>query len=172
MEQNLIAQVQYGDQDAFELLISPYVQPIFNYIAFRVPDAADANDILQETMLSIWQSIKSFQHDSSFKTWAFTIARRRLADFYRNKKVDNVPLDDNLRAEDGLPDSITRMDISAALSKLSDDESELVHLIFHSQLSYKEVSELLNIPVGTIKSRMSGIKSKLKKLIGGGYNGL
>jgi len=168
-EQHLIKQTQNGDRDAFERLVEPYVKALFNYISFRVNDVSDANDIIQETMLSIWQSIRSYEYGASFKTWAFSIARRRLADFYRkNKKHDFLPLTDFENvfiAKDSLNESIDRMDIDNALLHLNSNENELVYLIFQAQLSYQEISAVLGIPVGTIKSRMSNIKSKLKTLL-------
>ena len=166
-EANLIQRTIRGDRDAFELLIAPYSKALGGYIAYRARNQSDANDILQETMFSVWRSIGSYKSESTFKTWTFTIARRRLADFYR-KDENNLPLSelqDVLPAEDELNKTITRMDVKSALAKLNDKENELVHLVFHAGLSYAEVSEVLNIPAGTVKSRMSGIKGKLKPLI-------
>ena len=170
-EQRLIAQTQNGDRDAFEHLVEPYVKALFNYVMFRVNNVSDANDIIQETMFSIWQSIGSYEHGASFKTWAFSIARRRLADFYRkNKKHNSLPLTDfeNIFPEkDPHNESIDRMDIDKALSHLNNNENELVYLIFQAGLSYQEISVVMGIPVGTVKSRMASIKSKLRILLSG-----
>jgi RNA polymerase sigma-70 factor (ECF subfamily) len=167
----LIERIKNGDRNAFEALVGPYGKALGSYIAYRVKNGADADDIIQETMLSIWQSVASFDGRSSFKTWLFGIAKRRLADFYRkNGKNDVLPLTDfenALTAKDHLSESIERMDIDMALANLNDGENELVYLVFQAQLSYKEISELLGIPEGTVKSRMSNIKAKLKKLLGG-----
>jgi len=169
-EQRLIERIKNGDRNAFELLIDPYSKALCNYILFRVKNDADANDIVQETMLSIWRSIASYDYQSSFKTWAFSIARRRLADCYRaNNKNDTLPLTDFenvFTAKDNLNESIERMDIEQALSNLNNKDNELVYLVFQAQLSYQEISALLDIPVGTVKSRMSNIKTKLKTLLG------
>ena len=169
-EANLIQRTIQGDRDAFEQLITPYAKALGGYIAYRAKNQSDANDILQETMFSVWRSIGSYKSESTFKTWAFTIARRRLADFYR-KDESNLPLSefqDVLPAEDDFGKSITRMDVRTALATLSDKENELVHLVFHAGLSYAEISEVMDIPAGTVKSRMSGIKAKLKPLIAKG----
>ena len=166
-EGHLIQQTTQGDRDAFDLLIGPYVKALGGYIAYRAKNLSDANDILQETMLSVWRGIGSYKGESSFKTWAFTIARRRLADFYR-KSENNLPLmelGEILPAEDAIESSLTRMDVKSALKKLSDTENELVYLVFHAGLRFAEISEALGIPVGTVKSRMSKIKTKLKPLI-------
>ena len=168
-EQQLIRRVIKGDLGAFERLMHPHYKALANYIMYRVKSEADAKDIIQDTMLAIWQNIASFASQSSFKTWAYTIARRRLADFYRRGgKHDTSPLADyenKLTAKDDLAESEERMDILSAMHGLSDKENELVHLVFQAQLSYQEISEVLSVPVGTVKSRMSAIKGKLKPLL-------
>ena len=170
-EQRLIERIKNGDRNAFELLIDPYSKAFCNYILFRVKNDADANDIIQETMLSVWRSIASYDYRSSFKTWVFGIARRKLADFYRaNGKNDELPLTDFenvFTVKDNLNESIELMDIEQALSNLNTKDNELVYLVFQAQLSYQEISALLDIPVGTVKSRMSNIKTKLKALLNG-----
>ena len=169
-EQHLIERTKKGDRNAFELLVNPYAQALCNYILFRVKNDADANDIAQETMLSIWQSIATYEYQSSFKTWAFSIAKRRLADFYRkNSRNETLPLTDFenvFTAKDNINETIERMDVEKALENLNSKDNELLYLVFRAQLSYQEVSEVLDIPIGTVKSRMSSIKTKLKALLG------
>ena len=168
-ERQLIEQVIKGSASAFEQLMHPYAKALANYIMYRVSSEANAKDIIQDTMLSIWQNIASFSHQSSFKTWAYTIARRRLTDFYRaGTKHETSSIADytgTLTAKDCLNESEERLDVRQAVQSLSDKESELIHLIFHAQLSYQEISEIMNIPIGTIKSRMSAIKGKLRPLL-------
>jgi len=160
----LIERVKKGDRDSFEQLINQYSKNLCNYIKFRVKNDADVNDILQDAMLSIWQSIATYEYGSSFKTWIFSITRRRIADFYRSRH-DVLPLADYEESFEINDEIEERIDIDRALSRLSDKDNELLHLIFQAQLSYHEISELIGIPVGTIKSRMSGIKAKLKKML-------
>ena len=168
-EKRLVERTKKGDRSAFELLINPYSKALCNYISFRAKNDADANDIVQEAILSIWQSITTYEYQSSFKTWAFSIARRRLADFYRkNSRNESLPLTDFenvFTAKDNLDDNLERMDVEQALSKLNSQDNELVYLVFQAQLSYQEISAMLNIPVGTVKSRMSSIKTKLKTIL-------
>ena len=165
----LIKQARNGDRAAFDCLIAPYVKPLFSYISSRVNNYADANDIIQECMLSIWQSMGSYGYQSSFKTWVYSIARRRIADFYRkSSKHISVPLsniENDFAARDSLNERIESIDIDNALSCLDSADNELVYLVFRAQLSYQEVSAVLGIPVGTVKSRMSRIKAKLKLVL-------
>ena len=168
-EQRLIERTKKGDKDAFELLVNLYIQALYKYLLFHVKSSTDANDIAQETMLSIWQSIVTYEYRSSFKTWMFSIAKRRLADYYRkNSRNEILPLTDFenvVTIENNLDDSIESMDVEQALTKLNSEDNELVFLVFQAQFSYQEISELLDIPIGTVKSRMSSIKAKLKNLL-------
>jgi RNA polymerase sigma-70 factor (ECF subfamily) len=169
-ERQLIERVKTGDRGAFEALVEPYAKALCNFIASRTGSNANAQDTIQETMLSIWQSVASYAYQCSFKTWAFNIARRRLADFYRkNAGSEMAPITDYecLIGKDAISVSVERMDIERALTHLSDMENELVRLVFQAQLSYPEIAALLDIPVGTVKSRMFTIKNKLRALLSG-----
>lgn len=144
-----------------------YLGIIYNYISAHVSGAEDVKDIVQETMLSIWQSLKGFEKRSSFKTWCLSITKRRIADCYKKAyKNPSMPLCEaeavvSARSElDCINDKLT---VGEAKAVLDEKEKEIVFLVFNAQLSYAEVSKIMDIPVGTIKSRMSAIKAKLKR---------
>lgn len=158
------------DERRFERLCRPQLDALYGYIASRVSEN-DAEDILQETLLSAWRSFSGFDGRSSVKTWLISIARRRICDFYRLRELPEYGLDgiEIASGADLESDTAERLDASAALRYLSPAERELVTLVFDSGLSYAEVSEVLLIPVGTVKSRMSSIRAKLKTILGEGY---
>ena len=148
---------------------------IYSYISSHVDTAEDIKDILQETMLSVWNGLKSFDSRSSFKTWVIGITRRRIADHYRKRYRDAADrlseFEDILSSEDDYERINNRNDIKAALAVLDKTEREIVFLAFNVQLTYSEISEIMGIPAGTVKSRMSAIKAKLRKQLDkeGGY---
>ncbi len=167
-ESDLIAKAQSGDKKAFELLISPYLKIIYNYICIHVKSSEDIQDIIQETMLSAWSNLKLFANNSSFKTWIIGIARRKIYDYYRHKyKASAISIYDE---EDGQPAAdesdmlIEAIDVNNLVMNLSSTEQELVFLVFNAQMTYQEISEIAGIPVGTVKSRMHAVRSKLRKL--------
>jgi RNA polymerase sigma-70 factor (ECF subfamily) len=173
----LISKARSGNNEAFEKLLNIYLKIIYNYISSHVSNSEDKKDIVQDTMLSVWKAIKSFDGISSFKTWVLGITRRKIADYYRliyrGSPVSLNECEDLLIADDEYCRVIDKTVINEALSVLNSSEREMVFLIFNAQLSYPEISQITDIPVGTIKSRMSVIKSKLKnKLKEGDYNGL
>ena len=182
-DETLLESAAKGSQRAFEALMDRYMRVVYSYIALRA-SSADAADILQETMLAVWQGISGFDRRSSLKTWLLAVARRKLCDFYRARQSAR-----ELSMSEAFPDScgeefyidsgedmatgITeRLDAAAAIKSLDAGERELIYLIFEAGLTYAEVSEATGIPVGTIKSRMSALRAKLRGLLGEDYNEL
>ncbi len=171
----------------FERLCLPELRAVYSYIASRV-DPDDAEDVLQETLLSAWKSIGSFDRRSSVRTWLISVARRRICDFYRSRPVIRNGVDGGMISEaprgsgeeaydvdSGISlekDSAERLDVSDALASLDESERELVTLVFDSGLSYEEAAGIVGIPVGTVKSRMFSIRKKLRSKLGEGYNEL
>ncbi|MDD4124163.1 MAG: sigma-70 family RNA polymerase sigma factor [Eubacteriales bacterium] len=156
-------------------MMRDYVKILYNYVYTRVPDSGDIEDIIQETMLAAWKSIGTYNASSSFKTWLIGIANNKINDYYRHRYRNRT---ETLEGQGEITDgydftehTAVKNDVKQALSVLDDDEKHLVHLIFNVRLSYSEISEITGIPTGTIKSRMSAIKEKLKKRLGEGYYG-
>lgn len=176
-EEPLIKEAVAGDRNAFEELMLPYMKILYNFILFRTSDKDACGDIVQETMLSVWQDIKSFSFRSSVKTWILGIASNKISDHYRKTyRVQTEDIDEYQEIQDvrtPVDDMIVHNDIRSAVSKLKNEEKLLIYLIFYAQLSYSEASEIMHIPTGTVKSRMSAIKNKLKSELGEEYyNGM
>ncbi len=169
-EEALIQKAANGDRDAFERLFEgERLEAVYAYICSRVRDAHKAKDILSDTMLAIWQGLHSFSGDARFTTWCIGIARHKLADYYRRgysedknaRSLDEARL---VAAEDeGYEQVDARLTANALLNALSAKERELVELVFNAQMSYQEAADELDILVGTVKSRMSAIRAKLRK---------
>lgn len=168
---DLIKKAKIGNQKAFEQLMNVYMKSIYNYILTRVSIKEDVKDVLQDVMLGAYQSLKGFKENSSIKTWLYGITRRKIADYYRLKYTKDsltTPIlvnEDYSSDDDEYEKVINKVSIHYALEKLSIDEKELIHLIFIEQLSYREIEEITEIPIGTIKSRVHSIKEKLKYLL-------
>lgn len=182
-DETLLESAAKGSQRAFEALMDRYMRVVYSYIAMRA-SSADAADILQETMLAVWQGISGFDRRSSLKTWLLAVARRKLCDFYRARQSarelsmseafpDSCGEEFDIDSGEDMAAGITeRLDAAAAIKSLDAGERELIYLIFEAGLTYAEVSEATGIPVGTIKSRMSALRAKLRGLLGEDYNEL
>mgnify|MGYP001022562422 CR=1 FL=1 len=179
-QNKLISKAVQGDNIAFEELMYPFMKIIYNYILVHVTNHEDAEDILQDTMLGAWNSLKSYNHSSTLKTWMIGITRKKIADYYRkiysNKQFEFVDIsqlneDTNLNTQinnqtgnfiDSLIDSI---DVKNAVNILNPNDKDLLYLVFNAQLTYSEIHNITNTPIGTIKSRMHAIKIKLRPLL-------
>lgn len=145
--------------------MSAHLKLLYNYLSLHVGSGEDVKDLVQETMLSVWNGIRTFDGRSAFQTWVLGIARRKIADYYRSAvRRATVPLadyEDTLAAEDEFDRIHSKLTVERALAVLTKAEKEIVFLVFGAGRSYAEISEVTGIPVGTIKSRMAGIKAKL-----------
>jgi len=178
--ENLIDKARSGDNIAFEKLMDNYIKVIYNYILVHINLQENTKDILQESMLSIWNGLMGFDNKSNFKTWIIGITRRKIADYYRkfykNKEEqayanDIFKYDEGMYLEKDIEQLADKIVIQNAISTLSVVEKELVYLVFNVQLSYKQIEQITGILNGTIKSKMFSIKAKLRKQLeqGGKY---
>lgn len=171
----LIRKAAAGDSDTFETLMQNYLRILYNFILLRVSSKEDTDDIVQDVMLSVWLNLPSYNYDSSFKTWVLGIANHKINDFFRIKyRKNEEDIDDHidsLSEDDFAGDSEEKLDLRSAVSELKQSEKELLFMIFNAQLSYSDISYITGVPVGTIKSRMSAVKEKLKEKLGEAYYG-
>lgn len=178
-EKKLLNEAKCGNVKAFESLMSQYIKILYNYILSKISNMEDVNDVLQESMLAIWQGLKGFKEDSSFKTWTIGITRRKIADFYRKYYNQNhfettcfLEIENHISTRDEISNAIDKADIDKSISILSERDKELLFLIFNAQLTYGEIEEITGISKGTIKSRVYTLKKKLRPLLseGGSIN--
>lgn len=141
---------------------------LYHFIRVHVREA-DVQDILQETLLSIWKGLPAFLGDANFKTWCISIARRRIADHFRRlyrrggEEADLWSLREALAQESGEDGLLTGLWVQEALQTLKPSERELVFLLYQAGLSCKDAATLTGMPEGTVKSKMHAIRNKLRK---------
>ncbi len=168
-ESELINKALRGNEKAFEQLMNHYLENLYSYISFKINNTEDVKDIIQEVMLSVYNNLYQYNQKSSFKTWLFSIVRRKIADFYREKYAKenlNVPIEGNENIIEN--ESLSKMEqlsIMDVINGLPDDDKELINLFFIQQFSYKEISLLSGFPIGTVKSKIHYIKEKLKPML-------
>jgi RNA polymerase sigma-70 factor (ECF subfamily) len=171
-DENLMGRFQAdGDQDAFAMLVHRYEHELFGYLRRYLHDAALAEDVFQATFLRVHLKRASFETGRSFRPWLYTIAtnlaidarrrgrRHRMATLdARGADDDRLALLDTLASRDDTPAASEAAEseawVRAAVEDLSTAQRQLVQLIYHQGLKYREVAGLLGIPLGTVKSRM------------------
>ncbi|MCS7173155.1 MAG: sigma-70 family RNA polymerase sigma factor [Armatimonadetes bacterium] len=140
------------------------------YFLRMVGDGDAAEELVCETMAAVWKSASRFRGEARASSWIFGIAHRRALDFLR-RQPRQVSLGDAgaLPAQMDPEEEAERADlverVRKALSQLSPEHREVVHLVFDAGLSYQEVAEVLGVPVNTVKTRMFHARQKLRGLL-------
>ena len=186
-ESALIRDLCAGVETAYETLIQRFEQPVFNIVSRLMDDPADAADVVQEVFLKIFRNIGSFRRDSSLKTWIYRIAvneaRNHRRWFCRHRRQE-VGLDADAGEarggyQDWLPDPgrspfeaavdrETEALIEAALAMVNPTFRAALVLREIEGLSYEEIAEILDISLGTVKSRILRGRDSLRKQLAGG----
>ena len=162
---DLLAKVANKDSVAFQQLYEQFADRVYRYAFTILHNKHLAEEIAQETMIAVWNGAKRFAGRSKVSTWIFGIARNQAFTLLRKeKRVENTPAKELVQA-DPSKDIVRRECVMAALDKLSSDHREVVYLAFYEGLSYGEISGILGIPSGTVKSRMFHAKRKLAEVL-------
>lgn len=178
----LLKKAQNGDIASFEMLIEKYQLKAYN-IAFRLMgNEEDAKDALQEALLKAYKSLNKFRGDSQFYTWLYRIVHNACHDALkkRNRSKNVTSLTNYLNKEDGetrdIEDESVKIDeiienkekgkeILIALGKLSDAHKDILVLRDVQGFSYDEIATMLECTEGTVKSRLSRARIKLKDIL-------
>ena len=165
---------------AFEILVKRYKNPLMNYVFRFLGDYELCNDVVQETMIKVYRYKDSYRSIAKFSTWIYTIAgnlaktelqrqkRRKMFSInaYGKDNDENYEIPDNRYRPDTETDSgIKNEIIQKAILKISLAYRQAVILRDIQELSYEEISEIMNITVGTVKSRINRGRSQLQKLL-------
>ena len=180
-DQAVVEQVIKGDLDAFSTLVARYQDRVYSAVLNYVSNPDDAVDITQEAFVKAYTNLKRFKAGSAFYTWLYRIAINASIDFLRKRKSRNVDsLDDDRYAESGFepvskdpstdPEkvvtrSLQKNALRGAVGMLSEKLRAVVVLHDIEGLSQDEVAEILNIPVGTVKSRVSRARVELRSIL-------
>lgn len=175
----LVLKSQRGDAKSFELLILKYQRRIFNVIYRIVRDQNIVEDLAQDTFLNAYNSIKNFKRQSSFYTWIYRVAVNISLNYLaKQKKLKTV--DDTIMETEDIVEKMSTYDVSPekslgskestsiifkAINKLPDDMRIAVMLRDYEGLSYQEVSEVMDCPIGTVRSRIFRGRAILKETL-------
>lgn len=179
----LVFRAKNGDLKAYEMLIERYQHKVYNLTAKMVKNEEDARDLAQETFIQMYQKLPRFRGDSSFGTWVYRVASNKCLDFLRQKKAEVARITLSTFEKEIFPcdnrgspeESAIREDESRrlrdALESLPRAYRIVIVLQHYQQLSYKEIAEILDLPVKTVATRLYRAKSILKEKLTGGEAG-
>jgi RNA polymerase sigma-70 factor, ECF subfamily len=152
-------------RDEFSVKWENHRRELLYFLLSRKIKTDDAEDILQESFLKAWKNIDRFKKGTNFRAWIFFITKNTMRDFFR--KHCNFQYDEN--RDHPVENTIEYSEeeeilLKPYIKKLPEEYQEVLHLSLHS-IPYREISVLLNLPMGTIKSRIHRAKTLLKKVI-------
>ena len=186
-DQQLVARVQKGDARAFDLLVLKYQHKIFGLISRYVHDADEVQDVAQEAFIKAYKALPRFRGDSQFYTWLYRIAvntaKNHLVSRSRRPPGSDVEVEDAeyfegggaLRDIESPENALFGAELKAvvedAISDLPDDLRAAVTLREFDGLSYEDIAEIMDCPVGTVRSRIfrarEAIDNKVKDQLEG-----
>lgn len=180
-DRTLVERCQAGDLSAFEPLVDKYRQRVWRLAHNVLRDREEAWDVAQEAFIRAYQALGSFRGQSAFYTWLFRIVMNLAADRVRQRAargrafgIERVPEEDWERVmtdQGGGPDSAAaqtedRERITKALETLSEDHRTIIMLSDLEGLSYREIAEVLDVPMGTVMSRLHNARKRLRDALG------
>lgn len=172
-ERELLARVSRGDLTAFERLYRLYQPRLARFLTTLLKRPQLIEEVLDDTMMVVWQTAGNFRGSSKPSTWVFAIAYRK-AQKARVRWPDPVeePEFDNRISEDPLPDEELHHDqlraaLMKAMDQLSADHRAVVDLTYFHGLGYREIAEIVDCPVDTVKTRMFHARRRLKQAMSG-----
>jgi RNA polymerase sigma-70 factor (ECF subfamily) len=178
-DQQLVQRVQKGDKTAFDLLVLKYQHRVLKLVSRFVNDAAEAQDVAQDAFLKAYRALPSFRGDSAFYTWLYRIAintaknalvsnRRRPIDFDldlqdpdqydRHAKLKDVDTPEGVLLTEEI-----RAVVERAMEQLPEDLRTAIVLREIEGLSYEEIAEAMDCPVGTVRSRIFRAREAIDK---------
>lgn len=170
-DDQLLRSISEGDEQALSILYQRHSRSLYNYAFRLVKERNAAEDVLQEVFVAVWQGAGRFRQHSSVKTWMFKIAHNQSVNWLRRQERfeqrDGIVPQPAGDPEEELVMAWKTEEILAAVDRLSASHRATIELAFVNNLSYAEISEVLDCPVGTVKSRMSHALTQLGRILMG-----
>jgi RNA polymerase sigma factor (sigma-70 family) len=171
-EQELIAMLQQRNDQSFSYLYDNYSAALYGIINQVIPDKEIANDVLQEAFINIWKKIGSYDASKGrLFTWMLNVARNAAIDKLRSKgyqhNIKNQPLTENVHDISGqsVQTNIDNIGLKKVISTLKTEHRILVELSYFQGYTHEEIAKALDMPLGTVKTRIRSALIQLRTLI-------
>jgi RNA polymerase sigma-70 factor (ECF subfamily) len=167
-----VRRLRHGEVDVFEVLVHRYQKTVFNLVYRMLGDYEEATEVSQEVFLSAYRSVRQFRGDATFSTWLYRIALNHAST--RRKMMTNwqrrtVPLDTMDPVGDpgfdpskAVEQKQTQEQVQKVLNSLEPDDAVIILLRDLQDVPYSEMAQILDLPIGTVKSRLSRARQALK----------
>jgi RNA polymerase sigma-70 factor, ECF subfamily len=181
-DDELVRRILAGEEELFEMLVRRYQGRILSHVARMIGSRDDALDLTQEIFLKVFQALDRYNPEFKFSTWLFRISGNAAIDQLRKKRPRTVPLETTdvdgkvsspeYKTDDldpfGQLRNLQRGDaIAAAIAELPEEFRELITLRHFTGLSYEEIADVKNMPLGTVKNKLFRARAVLKERLAG-----
>lgn len=168
-DEDLVRRVQGGDRGALDTLLRRHYDTIRAVVHRIVINSHDAEDATQMALIAIARGIKAFDGRSSLTTWMYRIATNAAIDEVRRIRRRPLPTDDDIALNKSTTDSaeaaITQMTVVRALRELPDEFRTALVLRHVADLEYEDIAAIQNVPVGTVRSRLSRAREQMARIL-------
>lgn len=180
-DQEIITDYLNGDEESLKALVERYLRPVYNFSYRICNNTENAEDITAEVFVKIWKNLKKYRTEQSFKVWLFSIARNTTIDWLRKRKSlvfsdfdtqtgENL-IENKLRDGEPLPDELLILEedkkrLGELVAKLFPIYQTILTMRYTEEFTFKEISEILQKPINTVKSQHRRALIELRKLFG------
>ena len=180
-EKALIQRVLNGDHEAFAKLMDLHEKQVYNLCLRMCGNAEDAKDLAQEAFIKAWQGLKFYKFESAFSTWLYRLTSNVCIDFLRKQKrrpavsltvqnEDEAEMELEVPDQEPLPEEQViyreqKQAVAAAMEQLDGEFRMVLTLRVINGLPYEQIAEVMNMKVGTVKSRLARARLKLRKIL-------
>jgi RNA polymerase sigma-70 factor (ECF subfamily) len=169
----LVAQAMAGSTSAFSRLVNAYQRPVRAFLRRLSGNAAEADDLAQETFVTAWQGLARFDPARSFRLWLMGLAYRKhltaRRSLFRRMRRDAASIEGEAETASPYGAADARLDVARAMAELAPDQRAAVALCLGEDFSHAEAAEILGLPLGTVKSHVARGKAKLVATLGGDH---
>lgn len=166
-DEMLMLAIKGGDLQAGTTLFERYHEPVYNYFVRQVNDRDLSADLSQNVFERMIKYRHTFNTESLFKAWLFTIARNVRTDHFRRSPVQTIPLETHTEIGSYMTDQVEEDDVQRlykAMAMLSSEYKEILDLTLMQKIKYKDVSIMLNCAEGTVKSKVHRAINQLRNI--------
>jgi RNA polymerase sigma-70 factor, ECF subfamily len=179
----LVEQVLRGSQDAYRALMGRHATAVFNVIARIVRDAGAAEELAQDTFVKAFGALRSFDPAYKFTNWILRIAHNTAIDHLRRRRPDTISIDEESPGQavtealiddreaspfDRAAHADLREDLEAAMATLRPEYRRLVVMRYLEDLSYEDIADILDLPMGTVKSHLHRARAEMARAMARG----
>ena len=180
-DEDLMESFQGGNEQAFNILVNRYKERVHNFLYRYTHNHQDCEDLVQETFLRVFRSRHSYRRIARFSTWLYTIAiNLAKTQHKKNQRMTTISMhkheqdedsreivieDGNLRQDESLHEKICVEQVEKALEEIAEEFREAVVLRDIQNLTYEEIMDITDLPMGTVKSRINRGRAKLQQML-------